>query len=158
MMYVGVASLGQTCLGVSKLPGLLGILFPLPDWGSSPSLFFQISFQFLALPLLLVPLWARSYFWTTSGQITFLSLLTPRTQARLLSLVDCIEPKIKDHMFPNFLWTPNAQYLFKNYLLAWVPQLPCLLYFNVWLFSWSERGLSREIELNNFLNSQRICA
>ena len=28
--------------------------FPLPDWGSSPSLFFQISFQFLALPLLLL--------------------------------------------------------------------------------------------------------
>ena len=47
------------CLGVflwvqllwSELPGLPGSLFLLPDWVSSPSLFFQISFQFLALPL-----------------------------------------------------------------------------------------------------------
>ena len=29
-------------------------LFPLPDWGSSPSLCFQISFQCLAIPLLLL--------------------------------------------------------------------------------------------------------
>ena len=42
----------------SELPGLPGSLFPVTDWGSSPSLCFQISFQFLALPLLLLaPLW-----------------------------------------------------------------------------------------------------
>ena len=42
------ASLGPTALGLSELPGLPGSLFPLPDWGSSPSLCFQISVQFLA--------------------------------------------------------------------------------------------------------------
>ena len=36
-----------------SFPGLARSLFPLPDWGSSPSLCFQISFQFLGLPLLL---------------------------------------------------------------------------------------------------------
>ena len=41
------ASLGSTSLGLSELPGLPGSLFPLPDWGSSPSLYFQISFNFL---------------------------------------------------------------------------------------------------------------
>ena len=50
-------SLGPTFLGLSVLPGL-ACLVPLPDWGSFPSLFVQISFQFLALPLLLLaPLW-----------------------------------------------------------------------------------------------------
>ena len=55
MMCLGVcASLGPTSLGLSELPGLPGSVFALPDWGSSPSLFSQISFQFLALPLLLL--------------------------------------------------------------------------------------------------------
>ena len=53
------APLGPTFWGLSVFPGLSGSLFPLPCWGSSP-LFFQISFQFLALPfLLLAPLWFR---------------------------------------------------------------------------------------------------
>ena len=59
MMCLGVvcSSLGPASLGLSELPGLPGSLFPLPDQGSSPSLFVQISFQFFALPLLLlVPL------------------------------------------------------------------------------------------------------
>ena len=47
------SSLGPTTLGFSELPGFPGSLFPLPDWGSFPSLFVQISFQFLALVLLL---------------------------------------------------------------------------------------------------------
>ena len=47
------ASLGPTSLGFSELPGLPGSVFPLPDWGSSPSIVVQISFQFLALPPLL---------------------------------------------------------------------------------------------------------
>ncbi|XP_071076139.1 malonate--CoA ligase ACSF3, mitochondrial isoform X3 [Desmodus rotundus] len=34
---------GPTSLGLSELPGLPGSLFPLPDWGSSPSLFFQVT-------------------------------------------------------------------------------------------------------------------
>ena len=41
-----------TSLGLSELPGCL---FPLSGWGSSPLLFFKISFQFLGLPLLLHP-------------------------------------------------------------------------------------------------------
>ena len=46
----------------SELPGLV-CLFPLPDWGTFLSLFFQISFQFLALPLLLLtPLWFRCWY------------------------------------------------------------------------------------------------
>ena len=49
------ASFGPTSLGLSELPGLPGSLFPLPDWESSPLFFFQISFQFLALPLLCHP-------------------------------------------------------------------------------------------------------
>ena len=40
------SSLGPISLGLSGLPGSL---FPLPDWGSFPSLFVQICFQF-ALP------------------------------------------------------------------------------------------------------------
>ena len=48
------SSLGTTSLGFSELPGLSGSLFPWPDWESSPSLFVQISFQFLVLPLLLL--------------------------------------------------------------------------------------------------------
>ena len=36
-------------MGLSELPGLTGSLFPLSDYGSSPSLFVQISFPFLAL-------------------------------------------------------------------------------------------------------------
>ena len=58
MMCRGVcASLSPTSFGLSELPGLPGSLFLLPDQESSPSLIFQISFQFLALPLLiLVPL------------------------------------------------------------------------------------------------------
>ena len=49
MMCLGVFLLGSSFLGLSELPGLPGSLFPSPDWGSSPSLFVQISFQFLAL-------------------------------------------------------------------------------------------------------------
>ena len=37
----------------------LACLFPLPDWGSFLSLFFQIDFQFLAPPFLLLALWHR---------------------------------------------------------------------------------------------------
>ena len=48
------ASLGPSSLGLYELPGLPGSLFLLPDWRSSPSLFFQISFPFPALPLLLL--------------------------------------------------------------------------------------------------------
>ena len=43
------ASLGPTSLGLSELPGLPESLFTVPDWGSSPSLFFQISFPLLFL-------------------------------------------------------------------------------------------------------------
>ena len=54
MICLGVCFLGSN---FSELPGLPGSLFPLPDWGVSPSLCFQISFAFLALSiLLLVPL------------------------------------------------------------------------------------------------------
>ena len=57
MMTVVCASLGPTSLGLSGLPGHPGSLFSLTDWGSFPSLFVQISFQFIALPfLLLAPL------------------------------------------------------------------------------------------------------
>ena len=57
MMCLGVFLLGPASLGLSELPGLPGSLFPLPAWGSSPSLFVQISFHFFVLPLLLlVPL------------------------------------------------------------------------------------------------------
>ena len=52
MMGLGVSSLGPISLVLSGLPGLPGSLFPLPDWGSFPSLFVQISVQFLALVLL----------------------------------------------------------------------------------------------------------
>ena len=45
--------MGPASLGLSEPPGLPGSLFPLADWGSSPSLFVQISFQFFVLPLLL---------------------------------------------------------------------------------------------------------
>ena len=48
------SSLGPASLGLSELPGFPGSLFPLPDEGSSPSLFVQISFQFFVLPLLLL--------------------------------------------------------------------------------------------------------
>ena len=41
------ASLGPTSLRFSELPELPRSLFPLPDWGLSPSLFVQISFKFL---------------------------------------------------------------------------------------------------------------
>ena len=54
LMCFKYASLGPTSLGFSELAGLPGSLFPLSDWGSSPSLYFQKSFQFLALPLLLL--------------------------------------------------------------------------------------------------------
>ena len=43
------SSLGPTSLGLPELPGLPGSLFPLPDWGSFPSLFLQITFNFLLL-------------------------------------------------------------------------------------------------------------
>ena len=48
------------CLGVYFGPNFFGTLrvpesvFPLPDWGTSPLLFVQISFQFLAIVLLLL--------------------------------------------------------------------------------------------------------
>ena len=54
MMCLGVCFLGSNFLGLSELPGLPRSLFPLPEWGSSPSLCFLVSFQFLALPLLLL--------------------------------------------------------------------------------------------------------
>ena len=47
MMCLGVFLLGSHSLELSELPGLPGSLFPLPDWGSFPSLCFQISFHFL---------------------------------------------------------------------------------------------------------------
>ena len=53
MMCLGVCFLGSNFFGLSGLSRLPGSLFPLPEWGSSP-LFFQISFQFLALHLLLL--------------------------------------------------------------------------------------------------------
>ena len=45
------SSLGTTSLELSELPGLPESLFALLNWGSS-SLFVQISFQCLGLPLL----------------------------------------------------------------------------------------------------------
>ena len=59
MMCLGVFLLGSSFFGtlsesLSELPGLPGSLFPSPDWESSPLLFAQIHFQFLALPLLLL--------------------------------------------------------------------------------------------------------
>ena len=58
MMWLVCTSLGPTSLGFYELPGLPRNLFPLLDWESSPSLCFQISFPYLALPLLLLaPLW-----------------------------------------------------------------------------------------------------
>ena len=57
MMCLGVFFLGPTSLGLSELPGLPGSLFSLLDQGNSPSLCFQISFQYLAVLLLfLAPL------------------------------------------------------------------------------------------------------
>ena len=56
MMCLGVFLLRPTSLGPSELPGLPGSLFPSPDWGSFPSIFVQISFQFLAVVLPLAPL------------------------------------------------------------------------------------------------------
>ena len=44
--------LDPTSLKLSELPELPGRLFPFPDWESFSSLFVQISFQFLGLPLL----------------------------------------------------------------------------------------------------------
>ena len=52
MMCLGVCFPGSNFLGLSEPPGLPGSVFPLPDQGSSPSIFVQISFQFLGLPLL----------------------------------------------------------------------------------------------------------
>ena len=49
MMCLGVCLLGPTSLGPSVLPGLLGSLFPSPDWGNFPSLCFQLSFLLLAV-------------------------------------------------------------------------------------------------------------
>ena len=58
------SSLGPTCLGFSVLPGLV-CLFPSSNEGSFLLLFFQINFQFLALPLLLVvSLWLYWHFWS----------------------------------------------------------------------------------------------
>ena len=52
MMMCLCSNLGPTSLGLSGLPGLPGILFLSPDWGSFLSLFVQISFQFLVVVLL----------------------------------------------------------------------------------------------------------
>ena len=49
------SSSGPAHLGFSVLPGFVCLL-PSPNQGSFPSLFFQISFQFLTLPLLLLAL------------------------------------------------------------------------------------------------------
>ena len=56
LMCLGVFLFGSslTSVGLSGLPRLPGSLFPLPDWGSFPSLFVQISFRFLAVVLLLL--------------------------------------------------------------------------------------------------------
>ena len=54
MMCLGVFLFGSNFFRTLSFLDFLEVLFPLPDWGSSPSLFFQISFQFLALPLLLL--------------------------------------------------------------------------------------------------------
>ena len=43
------SSLGSASLGLSELPGLPDSLFPLPDWGSSPALFFKEVFNFLLI-------------------------------------------------------------------------------------------------------------
>ena len=61
MMCLGVVLFGSSCLGLSVLPGLV-CLFPSQDWEIFFLYFLQVSFQFLALPvLLLVPL--RSKCW-----------------------------------------------------------------------------------------------
>ena len=54
MMCLGVCFLSPTSSGLSELSEIPGSLFPLTDQGSSPSLCFQMSFQFLTLPLLLL--------------------------------------------------------------------------------------------------------
>ena len=53
LVNVIIMCLGMFLLLGSDLPGLTESLFSLPDWGSFPSLCFQISFQFLAIPILL---------------------------------------------------------------------------------------------------------
>ena len=58
MMCLGMFLFGSNFLELSRLPGLPGSLFTLPNWGSFPSVFVEISFQFLAVVLLpLAPLW-----------------------------------------------------------------------------------------------------
>ena len=54
MMCLGVFLLGSNFFGTLSYLGFLEVLSPLPDEGSSPSLFVQISFQFVVLPLLLL--------------------------------------------------------------------------------------------------------
>ena len=54
MICLGVCFLGSKFFGLSEVPGLPGGVFPLPVSGSSPSLFVQISYQFLVLPILLL--------------------------------------------------------------------------------------------------------
>ena len=53
MMCFGVFFFGSNLLGLYELPGH-GYLFSSPNWGSFLSLFFQISFEFLGLTLLLL--------------------------------------------------------------------------------------------------------
>ena len=63
------ASLGPSSLGLYELPGLPGSLFLLPDWRSSPSLFFQINFQFLALSLFFLICFSDDLFLVCGGGI-----------------------------------------------------------------------------------------
>ena len=53
MMCLGVVLFDSIFLGLPVLPELV-CLFPLPNQGSFLPLFFQISFQFLSVPLLLL--------------------------------------------------------------------------------------------------------
>ena len=54
IMCLGVCCFGSNFFGTPSASWTSESVFPSPDWGSSPSLFFQISFQFLALPLYLL--------------------------------------------------------------------------------------------------------
>ena len=137
------ASLGPTSLGLSELTGLPGRLFPLPDWGSFLSLFFQISFQCLALPLLLLAsLWFGCWHISRCPRVFLYYPCFFEFLFLLSVLVECLFfPYVLNHWFESWIpslhcWFP-VDFTFISLSVTFISSLCCCCPQWVLWVSWS---------------------
>ena len=114
-------SLGPTSLGLSKLPRLLGSLFPLIDWGSLFHYFFKLVFNFLLF----------LFSWHPCDSNVGMFKVVPEAPKPLHIFWILVSSFCSGWMFISSFWSK---------LLIWVPVsfssllVPCMFFFYIYIY------------------------